>query len=117
MVSQLYSKDIIFNNENEISYDGKHTKMDGVQMNAMYLDDYPIIRDNATIFYAELKKLVSFIEANDKLRIPKTKFHKNILKATRNNPITGTTLFGLCAWHMIIYSHGRPWLLLYLERS
>ena len=50
----------------------------------------------------ELKRIIAFVEQNENLMIPKSKFHPNILNATRNNPITGATIFELCAWHMLL---------------
>lgn len=102
IASQLYSKDVIFNNDEDVSYDGKHTIITRFQMNSMMIYDYPIILNNHQIFNQELLDLVSFVEENENLMIPKSKFHPNILKATRNNPITGATIFELCAWHMLI---------------
>lgn len=99
---QLYSKDVIFNNDNEVNYDGKHTNITGFQLNAAVMDDYPKIKLHIRAVAQELKRLIVFVDQNENLMIPKEKLHPEILKATRNNPITGATVFELCAWHMLM---------------
>ena len=108
LASQLYSKDVIFNNENEVMYIDNHTHITGVQLNAQVIYNYPIILNNSKSFVYELMSLYTFVEKNESLMIPKSRFHSEILKATRNNPITGLTFFEFCAWHMLIITDNEP---------
>ena len=100
--TKLYSKDVVFNNDSEVTYDGKHTNITGFQLNSDVMDNYPQIVNNAITVLKELKEVISFVEQNENLMIPKKRIHPEILKATRNNPITGATIFELCAWHMLL---------------
>lgn len=102
VVSQLYTKDVIFHNEDELSYDGKKTVVTGFQMNAELIYDYPEIVNNSQLFVRELYDLFTYVESNKKLKVAKTKMHKELFKATRGFPLTGSLIFELCAWHMIL---------------
>jgi len=103
-VSQLYSKDIIFNNDNEIEYNGIHHNIKGMQFNSTLLYKYPIIQENLSSFAFSIVEVVNYVENNENLMIMKKYFHKNLLNATRNNPITGFSLFDFCANHMLMIS-------------
>ena len=100
-VSQLFTKDVVFNNDNEILYDGTHHTMIGMQFNSQVLGDYPQIQQGMHSFGMAIKDVVAFVEQNEHLMIPKERFHKNLLAATRNRSITGISVFDLCAWHLI----------------
>lgn len=100
-VSNLFSKDVVFNNDNEITYDGKNHKLLGLQANSEVIDNYPIIKNNTKVFCKEIIEVMEYVEKNDKLRIEPEKYHKNFNAVTKNNPITGITYFMFCAWHMI----------------
>lgn len=97
----LFTKDVIFNNDDEITFDGTHHKVSGFQMNAEVINDYPIIVENAGLFSTKLMDLLEYVEANENLIVPTECFHPALLKITKNNPITGTMIFMFCAWHMI----------------
>jgi len=108
VVSQLYTKDVIFHNENEILYDGKRTVVTGFQMNAELIYDYPAIVENSKAFARELFDLFTYVENNKKLKLAKSKTHKELLKATRGFPLTGALVFELCAWHMLLIAKAEP---------
>lgn len=98
----LYSSDIIFNNDDEIVYDGTHTIIKNVQINAEFEGLVSMITDHLLVFSNELKRLFAFVDNNEKLMIPQSKCHPNIIKATRGYPITGATFFRFCELHMIM---------------
>ncbi len=104
LASRLYSDNIFFNNDDEVIYDGTHTVISGFQLNATVLNKYPDIVKKAGVIVQELHHIVTFVDENKNLMIPKSLFHPNILNATRNNPITGATVFEFCAWHMLMIS-------------
>lgn len=108
VVSQLYTQDVIFHNENEILYDGKRTVVTGFQMNAELIYDYPAIVENSKAFARELFDLFTYVENNKKLKLAKSKTHKELLKATRGFPLTGSLVFELCAWHMLLIAKAEP---------
>ena len=102
LASQLYSKDVIFNNDDEVTYDGTHTIVTSCQFNSLVMDKYPNLVKHVKTLVHEMTRVIAFVDQNEDLMIPKSKFHRNILNATRNNPITGATVFELCAWHMLL---------------
>lgn len=102
-VTQLYSKDIVFNNDDELIYDGKHTIMRGLQLNALKSEEVQWLHDMGEVFEREISSLIWFVEKNEKLRIPKSKVYPCILDANKGNPLTGTAVFQLCAWHMLMF--------------
>ncbi len=103
-MAQLYSKDVIFHNDDEISVDGDRTLITGLQLNAELINDYPEILNNAQAFVNGMKEIYEYLEDNEKLRVTREKMHEEIFKATRNYPLTGSLIFELCAWHMIVIS-------------
>lgn len=101
LVAQLFEEDFVFNNDDEISYDGTHTTISGLQFNEEKLEEYPALIDNAESIGMGVVRVMMFVEENTNLMISKKDFHKNLLKATRGYPITGMTIFGFIALHMI----------------
>ena len=100
MVAQLYSEDIIFNNENEIiEKDGKKV-MTGLQVNASSPHAGSIAKQIGNMS-SDILQLSIFLEDNERLRIPKESVAPAILSATKNMPISGLTVFEFMAWHMI----------------
>ena len=99
-VALLYSEDVIFNNDDEIVEEDDKKVMTGLQVNAdsPYADAMIQQIDNIS---AEIKQLSVFLENNKKLRIPEQKVDPEILKAAKNMPLSGLSVFELMAWHMI----------------
>ncbi len=100
-VTELFFSDVVFNNEDEIVYDGKHHAMVGLQFNSDVLDRYPTVSAHYRSFGNAIRAVAQFIEDNKNLMIPKTMFHKRLLVLTRKRPITGITFLDLCAWHLL----------------
>lgn len=99
--AELFFEDVVFNNEDEIAYDGKHHEMVGLQFNSDVLDRYPTVSAHYRAFGNAIREMAQFVEQNKQLMIPKTMFHKRLLALTRKQPITGITLLDLCAWHLL----------------
>ena len=100
LVAQLYSEDVIFNNDNEIVVKGDRKTMTGLQINAKS----PYAASLAKLINGlspEIVQLSVFLEDNKRLRIPPKAVAPEILKATKNMPISGLSVFELMAWHMI----------------
>ncbi len=117
-VSLLFSKDVVFNNDSDIIYDGKHHTMIGLQFNSNELDNYPQVKNHFQTFGEEIKRVVNFVEQNENLMIPKNMFHKKLQSATRKHAITGYSVFDLCAWHMItIAENGKNNYMVVLDRN
>ncbi|MBQ3068755.1 MAG: hypothetical protein IJD01_02270 [Clostridia bacterium] len=100
-VTELFYSDVVFNNEDEIVYDGKHHDMVGLQFNSDVLDRYPTVAAHYRAFGNAIRSVAQFVEENKLLMIPKTMFHKRLLVLTRKQPITGITFLDLCAWHLL----------------
>ena len=100
-VSQLFSKDVVFNNDDEITSSGKHHTMNKFQFNAAEIDNYQDIKSNFQTFNDEILWAVHETEKNENLCIGSEYFHKDLLKATGKRSLSGTVLFYLCAHHMI----------------
>ena len=101
LVQQLYDHDVVFNRDEEMVYDGSHNKVKGVQLNKSQVDNYPAILDDPEHFVQEFMNVLLTVEQNENLMIPKSDFHKNLLPATRNAPITGMTFFLFSQHHMM----------------
>ena len=100
-VAEWFCRDVLFSNDGDFPFDGKHHTMKGLQMNAAS----PQIAEIAPIMdvlQPEIEQAFRFVEQNEDLMISKNSFHKEILRATRGEPITGLTVFDLCAWHMLM---------------
>ncbi len=104
IVQQLYDHDVIFNRDNEIVFDGSKNTFSGVQLNKSQVDNYPGIMNDPEHFVQEYANVLLTVEENKNLKIPKAKFHKNLLAATRNAPITGMTFFLFSQHHMMSIS-------------
>lgn len=100
-VADLFTQDVIFNNDDQISYDGTHHHMTSFQLNSQVMDNYPQIIGHAKAFKDEILHVVQFTEENENLMVPRELFAEELLAVTRQRPITGTSIFDLCAWHLI----------------
>ena len=101
LASNMFFDDILFNNPEEIKYDGKKHYIVGLQMNAAVIDKYPVVKKNSAIFLEEIKNLTEFLEKNEALRIDVKDYHKNFNSITNKEPITGMLYLLFAAWHMI----------------
>lgn len=100
-VSQLFFDDVFFMNDYEVKFDGKHHKATAVQFNADVRYDYPTILFNLALLAPEIQSIMDAVETKDNLIIKKNEYHKNLQEVTWNQDITGTTIFNLCAFHML----------------
>lgn len=99
--AQLFCKDVTFNNNDEIEFDGKHHRMRTLQFNSLVLGSYPEIESNMALYRANILEVVSYVEKNEDLMISKSMFSRKLLNATRNQPITGGSIFDFCSYHMV----------------
>lgn len=100
-VAQLFSKDVFFNNDGEIAYDGYHQQMIGLQLNAPEVVKYPTIIKHLKEFGASVTSVVRYVEENDRLILPDSVVHENLLDLTQNHTITGISFFTFCEHHLI----------------
>lgn len=107
-LANLYSKDVIFNNEDEIKYDGTKHYITGFQLNAALIDKYPDVKENMKLISEDVVRLNEHLELNKNLMVAKNEYHQNFQTIMHGEPITGSTYLFLCAWHMIhITSSGK----------
>ena len=100
-VSNMFFDDIIFNNPDEIKYDGEKHYITGLQMNAELIDNYPVLKKNSRTFIEEIYNLITYLEDDKKLIVNSNDYHKNFNNITNKQPITGVIYFLMAAWHMI----------------
>jgi len=102
--SRLFSQDVLFFNDEDLSFDGKHHKAVGLQLNAEEMDNHPLIKENYQRIGNEVMDLLKYVEQNDKLIISKNRIHEDLLPMTRNDPATGITFMDFCAWHLLLFA-------------
>ena len=99
--TQLFSKDFVFYNDDEVGFDGTHHYMKGIQFNASRFYDEPVIKNNPQLIANCIADLITYVEKNENLTIPLEYIHDALADVSWNQPITGMSLFNLCAHHMI----------------
>ncbi|MBR3354502.1 MAG: leucine-rich repeat protein [Oscillospiraceae bacterium] len=102
--SRLFSQDVLFFNDEDLSFDGKHHKAVSLQLNAAEMDNHPLIKENYQRIGNEVMDLLKYVEQNDKLIISKNRIHEDLLPMTRNDPATGITFMDFCAWHLLLFA-------------
>ncbi len=100
-VAGLYSAGIVFNHENEIVYDGKHTLVSDLQFNTAAENADPYIFHNPSALKSEILNLLAYVDANRFLSVARTKTHPNIMEAVFDHPVTGAAFFTFCGRHLL----------------
>ncbi len=100
-VAEWFCRDVLFSNDGDFLFDGTHHVMKGLQLNAASPQSSALSPLMDALF-PEIQCICAVVEQNEKLMLPKSSFHKEILRATRDEPITGLTVLDLCAWHMLV---------------
>ena len=104
-VSQLFFDDVFFMNDYEVEYKENHNIATKVQFNADVRDDYADIFANLNLLCLPIKEVMNAMEAKENLIIKKSDYHKYLQEVTWDRDITGTTLFNMCAYHMLKIVH------------
>ena len=99
--AQLFSQDVVFNNDNEIEYDGIHHEMLGLQFNSPVVSKHPEILNNIKRIGNSIIDLANYVDKNENLMIPESLFDEELFEMTWDEPITGLTAFSFCAYHLI----------------
>lgn len=102
----LLYQDCIFFNDNEISWDGHHHALAGMQVNATYADQIPVFLERADNYAPALVDFMTTIEQDEGLIIPREMIHPVTQNALREGDLTGITLLNLqaCAKSLMITS-------------
>ncbi len=100
-VAEWFCQDVLFSNDGDFVFDGKHHVMKGLQLNAASPQSSEL-SPLMDVLFPEIQNICAAVEQNEKLMLPKRSFHKELLRATRDEPITGLTVFDLCAWHILM---------------
>ena len=100
-VAEWFCQDVLFSNDGDFEFDGTHHVMKGLQINAASPQS-SALSPLMDVLFPEIQCICAAVEQNEKLMLPKSSFHKELLRATRDEPITGLTVLDLCAWHMLM---------------
>lgn len=100
-VAEWFCRDVLFSNDGDFVFDGTHHVMKGLQLNAASPQS-SALSPLMDVLFPEIQCICAAVEQNEKLMLPKSSFHKELLRATRDEPITGLTVLDLCAWHMLV---------------
>lgn len=96
-VAQLFADDFAFFNSDEISWDGEHHAMAGIQFNAAKVDDFPVFVQNIGQLVPNIYDFMAHIEQDEELIVPRWKIAPGLHDAIREGDLTGITLFNLQA--------------------
>lgn len=96
-VAELFANDFAFFNPDEISWDGRHHAMTGIQFNAVKIDEYPVFVEHVANFVPGIGDLLATIEQDEELIVPRSKIARGLHEALREGDLTGITLFNLQA--------------------
>ena len=98
--TRLYTEDVFFNEE-----DGLDLEIDdydlGMSVNGLAIFAHPTIHAHMNSTAINLMSIIKYVEKNEKLRVPASATHKNLLKVLDGRPLSGASLFDLCGHHMI----------------
>ena len=100
----LLGEDLFFFNDGEITFDGVHHGISGIQLNAEKVDEVPGLLENAQALAMGLAECMMTIEQNEKLMCPLYKIDDDLKYYINNEDLTGITLMHLFAWHLLIIS-------------
>ena len=96
-VAWLFAQDYVFFNPEEITWDGSHHGIAGMQLNVAKVDEVPTLAENAQMYYQGMFDLLMTIEQDEALVVPRERIHPGLRDAIREGDLTGLTLFNLQA--------------------
>jgi len=101
-IFQLFVADLFFfNPDTDIKWNGASYDIKGIQINAETMHNYPHITNNAQVFATAIIKLLTALENNSKLKVPKENINKSLYQAILGNDLTAVSLFHLASLHCI----------------
>lgn len=104
----LLGEDIFFFNEGEISFDGTHHRINGIQINAAVVSNYPGLIENANTLAMGLADCMMYVERNSSLMCPISMIDHELRPYIYHEDLTGITLMHLFAWHLLKIALGDP---------
>lgn len=117
--TQLFFEDVFFFVKGQITSNGSHHTLHGLQINAAVLDNFPQIKNNPRIFGTALTELINYVEEDEMLVLNEEAVHYEFDKFNKiDSPIiegkkvevkdakigkglSGIRAFLLIAWHML----------------
>lgn len=93
----LLDEDHMFFLENEITWDGHNHAFTGAQVNAANVDEVPVFMSNYEMLMNGVLDLMTTLEKDEVLRVPRGAIHPSLHGAIREGDLTGITLFNLIA--------------------
>lgn len=93
----LLFADRVFFNDGEITWDGKHHAINGVQINTIYTNQIPVLMRLRNNYMPAFLDLMAEIEKDEGLIIPRNLIHPVVQKALPKGNLTGITLMNLQA--------------------
>lgn len=102
----LLYQDRIFFDDDEISWDGHHHALAGMQVNAAYADQIPVFMERSGSYAPAFGDFMMAIEQDEGLIVPRDMIHPVTQNALREGDLTGITLLNLqaCAMSLMIAS-------------
>lgn len=102
----LLYQDRLFFNDDEISWDGHHHVLTGMQVNAACADQIPVFMERADNYAPAFGDFMTAIEQDEGLIIPREMIHPVTQNALREGDLTGITLLNLqaCAMSLMVTS-------------
>ena len=97
----LFYNDVVFQNEDEVTYENGHHVADSFQFNSAEIDNYPEIKQHLDVFHSEILNILRYVEQNENLVVPREMCEEEILSATFGFSITGMTVFFMIAYYVI----------------
>lgn len=91
----LLYNDILFFQDGDITWDGKHHSITGVQLNAAKQNEVPVLMERASNYIPGFAELMMEVEKDEGLIVPKAMIHKAVRGGIGENDLTGITLMSL----------------------
>ena len=103
----LYA-DRVFFNDNEITWDGKHHAIEGMQINAAFVDYIPVLMEHRDDYLMGFLDLMLEVEKDEGLIVPRSCIDLAVRNALPEGDLTGITLMSLqaCAHAIMISQKG-----------
>lgn len=105
-VAHLFADDFAFYKPDEISWDGEHHVMTGIQFNAAKVTDYPVFVENIAQLVPRIYDFMAEIERDDELIVPRPEIASGLYGVLREGNLTGITLFNLQACGKALWIQG-----------
>ena len=97
---KLFTGDLLFFHPEDLTWDGQHHAMKGLQINANRLPEHPELEEQAPVVSKKLGDLCEYLEKQENLRVPASLLHARLREELHGEDITGISYLHLAGMNL-----------------